>query len=433
MPRLNITKGNRATVIVGAGAVLDFEHKGIFPSVKNITEEVLKLNTQKVDGSEWQLIEVLYESLIDRLKQVGNPEVRRFLYPELNFEDLLHVLEMCLSYCSCWHDEYLHWQAFPLFGSLVTPMSFLKDIDTVEYERAASALEEKVMEIVNQYDSAFSEKSGYEEWYRAFWRSMSGWNVFTLNYDSTIEESVGSYEDGFEVIQVAEDYSRFSARKYYDNPDRKMTIAHLHGSILFSEPESFPFEYSIRDLVKNRDYETAFKNRRMSQSANRTQAKEKYIQPYIISGARKTEKMIYAPYNVYLSDLSRKVIENKCLVIVGYSFGDLYLNEILGLGMKAHGDDFRVVIIDKFPQYISDFPSFYQHLQNHCNYGEFSFVSRMAKDRLSIEPGQKEFPLVVKDYESLVRSKNGNLMFCMTGFKDAVTKHKDEIMEFLGI
>lgn len=433
MQCLKKTRGNGVTVVVGAGAVLDFEHKVISPSVKAITDEVLKQSIQKVDGSEWHLIKELYNCLIDRLKQVDNPEVRRLLHPELSFEDLLHVLETCLSYSSCWHDEYLHREAFPLFGSLIDPKSFLKDIDTVEYERAAYALEEKVMEIVNQYDSAFRENIGSEEWYRAFWRSMSGGNVFTLNYDSTIEESVGSYEDGFEEILGADDYSRFSARKYYDNPDGKMTIAHLHGSILYSEPKSSPFDYSTRDLVKNRDYETALKNRQMRQSLNRTQAKEVYIQPYIISGAKKTEKMIYAPYSVYLSDLSRKVIENKRLVIVGYSFGDLYLNEILGLGMKAHGEELRVVIIDKFPQYVEDYPSFYQRLRKHCNYDEFSFVSRVAKDRLSIEPGQKEFPLVVKDYVSPVRSKNGSLMFCMTGFKDAVTKHKDDIMEFLGI
>lgn len=41
--------GNGVTIIVGAGAVLDFDHKGLFPSVNNITDEVLKLNIQKVD------------------------------------------------------------------------------------------------------------------------------------------------------------------------------------------------------------------------------------------------------------------------------------------------------------------------------------------------------------------------------------------------
>ena len=35
------------TIIVGAGAVLDFDHKGIFPSVKNITDEVLKQSIQR--------------------------------------------------------------------------------------------------------------------------------------------------------------------------------------------------------------------------------------------------------------------------------------------------------------------------------------------------------------------------------------------------
>lgn len=36
------------TIIVGAGAALDFDHKGIFPSVKNITDELLKLEHPEV-------------------------------------------------------------------------------------------------------------------------------------------------------------------------------------------------------------------------------------------------------------------------------------------------------------------------------------------------------------------------------------------------
>lgn len=47
---------NAVTIIVGAGAVLDFDHKGIFPSVNNITDVVLKLKIQKVDGGEKPLL-----------------------------------------------------------------------------------------------------------------------------------------------------------------------------------------------------------------------------------------------------------------------------------------------------------------------------------------------------------------------------------------
>ena len=35
---------NAVIIIVGAGAVLDFDHRGIITTVNNITEEVLKLS-----------------------------------------------------------------------------------------------------------------------------------------------------------------------------------------------------------------------------------------------------------------------------------------------------------------------------------------------------------------------------------------------------
>ena len=99
--------GNRVTIIVGAGAVLDFDHKGILPSVKNITDEVLKLNIQKVDGGERPLLRELYDYIVGKLNQVGRPEVNRYIPPQINFESLLHVIEMCISYSSCWQKEYV--------------------------------------------------------------------------------------------------------------------------------------------------------------------------------------------------------------------------------------------------------------------------------------------------------------------------------------
>ena len=426
--------GKGVTVIVGAGAVLDFEHKGIFPSVKNITDEVLKLSIQKVDGGERPLLREINDYIVGKLKQVGRPEINRYIPPQLNFENLLHVLEMCIAYSGCWRKEYISWLSFPEFGTLIQPDDFLKDIQTYDYIRAAYELQKTVMSIVNQYDTSFSENMRSEQWYLDFWKSLSGrTNIFNLNYDNTIENSLGEYEDGFSPIKDGEDYSRFSAKRYYENPRGVSTIAHLHGQILFSEAREYPFDYSIRDLVKNKDYQTACKNRIGGQFPPSNQAKEEYLQPVIVSGSRKTEKMTFAPNNVYLSDLARKVIENNRLMIIGYSFGDLYLNEILGLGMAAHGDDFRVVIIDKFPLYINSYTSWIQHLTHECNPQEYTFVSIITKDRLLIEIGQEEFPLLVREYGEPVVSRNGKLMMCIDGFKDAVVKHKETILEFLGV
>ena len=224
-------------------------------------------------------------------------------------------------------------------------------------------------------------------------------NIFNLNYDNTIENSLGEYEDGFLPIREGEDYCRFSAECYYENRRGLSTIAHLHGQILFSEARAYPFDYSMRDLVKNRDYQTACKNRTGGQFSPSNQAKEEYLQPVIVSGSRKTEKMAFAPNNVYLSDLARKVVENNRLIIIGYSFGDLYLNEILGLGIAAYGDNFRVVIIDKFPSYINSYTSWFKHLVHECNPQEYTFVSRLVKDKLFLEIGQNEFPFIVDGYD----------------------------------
>ena len=424
--------GNGVTIIVGAGAVLDFDHKGIFPSVKNITDEVLKLNIRKVDGGERPLLREIYDYVVKKLNRVL--ETNHIKPPQLNFENLLHVIEMCIAYCGCWDKEDSSRLSYPEFGTLIQPIKFLKDIHTYDYIRGASGLQKTVMDIVNQYDIAFYEDKSAEQWYRDFWKSLSGRsNIFNLNYDNTIENSLGEYEDGFPPVKNGEDYSRFSAKRYYDNRRGVSTIAHLHGQILFSEAREYPFDYSIRDMVKNRDYQTACKNRIGGQFPPSNQAKEEYLQPVIVSGSRKTEKMTFAPNNVYLSELARKVIENNRLMVIGYSFGDLYLNEILGLGMAAHGDDFKVVIIDKFPSYTESYTLWLKHLTHECNPQEYTFVSRLAKDRLFVEIGQKEFPLIVGKHGVPVVSTNGKLMMCINGFKDAVVNNKETVLEFLGV
>lgn len=423
---------NAVTIIVGAGAVLDFKHKGIIPSVKNITEEVLKLSIQKVDGGKRPLLRELNDYIVGKLNQVGRPKISRSMPSQLNFENLLHIIEMCISYSGCWHKEFTSWPAFPEFGALIHPDDFLKDIQTYDFIRAAFGLQKTVMDIVDQYDTAFREDTSTVQWYREFWQSLSGKsNIYNLNYDNTIENSLGEFEDGFLSIEDGEEYSRFSAKQYYENRRNLSTIAHLHGQILFSEAKSFPFEYSIRDMVKNRDYQTACKNRMGRQQNPSNQAKEEYVQPYIVSGSRKTEKLTFAPNNVYLSDLTRKVIENNRLMIIGYSFGDLYLNEILGLGMAAHGKDFKVVIIDRYPLYINKYTSLFQHLAHRCNPQAYRFVSRLAEDRLSVEIGENVFPLVVEGYDVPITSRNGNLMMCISGFKNAVESHSKAIRKHL--
>lgn len=68
-----------------------------------------------------------------------------------------------------------------------------------------------------------------------------------------------------------------------------------------------------------------------------------------------------------------------------------------------------------------------------CNPQEFVFVSRLVKDRLFVEVGQSEYPFIVDSYDKPLVSRNGNLLMCIGGFKNAVEKHGEEIRRFLGV
>ena len=46
---------------------------------------------------------------------------------------------------------------------------------------------------------------------------------------------------------------------------------------------------------------------------------------------------------------------------------------------------------------------------------------------------EKEYPIIFEDYDRPVVSRNGKLMMCIGGFKDAVVNHKETILEFLGV
>ena len=52
-------------------------------------------------------------------------------------------------------------------------------------------------------------------------------------------------------------------------------------------------------------------------------------------------------------------------------------------------------------------------------------------DRLFVEIGQQEHPFIFEDYSIPMASRNGKLMMCINGFKDAVVNHKETILKFL--
>ena len=428
----------RITALLGAGSTLDLLRGDgiVVPTSNNILSGILDLKSSTLDLGIYPVLKEIHDKVVDVLRTIGSDEFRRIYRVEyLNFEELLHVIEMCYAYSSCWKNEYLHPGAYPVFGALINPCDVLCKFQTMDFYDALYTAIGRIMEIVHAYDADFGKHLDENTWFVDFWRSNQCFDVFNLNYDSVVEQCLDEYNDGFVPLKEKLNIAHFDPDMYLRNPKELPSVSHLHGSIYLSEYHiaEFNYRHSHRDLYKCASYDVAQEERKVLQCSPQNQAKEHYLALPIITGLHKTDKITFAPFNFYHANFANKICYNNALLIVGYSFGDLYLNQLLERIILVHGKKARIVLIDCMPEFIRDNNSVVKYISQNGRYTEF--VSRMIEHNplvwAKVVTGEEEPPMYFESWYKPILSKNGCLMMFICGFKKAVTMHKNEIMEFL--
>lgn len=434
----------RITSIVGAGAILDFEMKegATFPSTKNITDAVVGIDVRSFrDGSPVTVIKDAYDQL-------------RKAYPEdVNFEMLFHVLEMYYAYGWVWRDPThtpKNPAMFPVFAPFTDPKVNL-DVDMVR-----SAIHEfllKVMDIVNEYNAPFLADKSYNCWYRDFWHDYEGaWDVFNLNYDTTIENSLCFVEDGFEDIDGQPEFLHFNPKKLWENKNGGSTMSHLHGSIVFFDSrykesvyKEEVLKYEFHDLYKYPSYDIV-RDRftGSSKSLLSNQAGEQLINSPIITGLRKNDKLNVVPFDFYHGHLYNCIMKSNAVLIAGYSFGDFYVNNKLERMELIHGNNKRVVLIDYWNLPMSDDAidkindqkekqGFIKEMMEQCAYSD-RFNHNMGYFLCRMTGETNTYGAIASfqnyDREAPMLSKNGCVMLFIGGFK-AASQYKEAIYTFL--
>lgn len=329
----DMNKGNpRVTMIMGAGAVLDMDFPcGILrPTTWNITEEVKKPYNDIFDeGRQITIVDDIYQHLLKSFPSNTNIWWETNPVPNIHFEILFHVMEQLLAYEGVWAGNNHNPDIFPHFGPFTSQnFSFSRqDLSQIMWQFIM-----RIMDIVNGYDTYFRNDGGKEDWYRDFFKSEFKWDVFNFNYDTTVEQSIQYYEDGFESDTKRID-AIFNPLKLIKNVDNLSTINHIHGCINYfykNDANSDMFVINIHDLYRYPNYDVVRK--RMigrGQSNQAAQNNEEYYAGPIITGLRKTEKIICMPYDFYHGNLYKAIGSSNAMVIVGYSFGDLYVNNLI--------------------------------------------------------------------------------------------------------
>lgn len=442
----NSNSGSRITFIVGAGAPLDFTlaEDMVKPTTGNITQEVIKPYKYPLSRNKVKTVQRIYDILksnfpadhINDWKSFEKPQ------PDINFEQLFHVLEMYKSYDKPWEGECHNPDIYPEFAP------FTRRKVKLHRESLHHIIQEfihRIMEFVDKYDKYYQNNIAQESWYQSFFAEFEGRSdIFTFNYDTTIEHSLSDYEDGFENVLPDEDFMRFNPNKLWQNTRYLSTVNHLHGCINYffdtaPDDNRLLSKYQHRDLCKYGSFDEVHQKWiGRGWGDTQTQSGEEYFPSPIITGLRKTDKLVGVPFDFYHGKLYDSIMHSNKLVIIGYSFGDLYVNQLFDRMDLIHGDKKRIVLIDYWNNRNS-----YTDKDGNKVKGEELDLGYFCENRINAEmmkfilmmagitdTQQLQTAFNTRYQKSPMVSSNGNLMILPNKFKEAST-HLKEIVAFL--
>lgn len=392
-------KESRVTCLLGAGAAIDIGG----PTTYAITEKVRNKNN-------------FLKEICDILDQYYGQE-------GFHFEDIFHAIETLYSYAEKGPRAVKKYK--PVLGAFIDQKDseFFNSYNLIQ---AKQIILEIIAEKITNYNDTYREAG--KEWYENFWinfNSKSRLDIFTLNYDTTIQQVLKqNYTDGFEMIK-GESFYRFNLNAIKNSEQTR--IMNLHGAINYGfyngkDHNRFSFEDSFYDLYKFNNYKEA-KNTWFHRSSNTTQAGEVAEISPIITGLRKADKLSTYPLSVYNQLLHDSLLTNSSLLVCGYSFGDYHINQVLERMAAAHGKDRKIVLI----VYLNDCqkeewapdPAVMDWLSQEM----FTFIAKAFKE---FYPFDRKF-----EFMNPMVSEDGCVKIYFEGFRNTVEDFGNEIIEFL--
>lgn len=421
----------RITVLLGAGAMV--EATGV--STSSITDKIIEASHKYKmnDKTNVSIVEQVQEALCEVYKKQIDSEYSKLpdndgLNMLINFEDIYHVLEMLLSYNNC-----MGYKGYTSLVLACTKIAYeFEELNERNIRNLITEITDCINEIIREYDKEFEEKG---EEYRLFFQTIEKetgyvFDVFNLNYDTWIEQTLSSYNDGYIDISGYENVMQRFEIKEYMKQDDEHTVSHLHGQICFGNPRfnrkdinNFAFQESHNTLYKYKNYESA-KHTRECTAIKRyyNQAGEAIFNENIITGMRKTDKILESPFNAYYNNLMNCLLDNNKLIIIGYGFSDLHINNFFYHYFAAHGDSRKTLMIDFIKEENWNPKSNQGFLSNaQCIFSNLMFGNDhwMAQE-------------VLNQDKSFILAKNKKACMSVSGFKKVCDiEHIEKIIRFL--
>jgi hypothetical protein len=340
-----------------------------------------------------------------------------------NFEDIFDALEGLQSFGRSWEPSTVE-KFKPRLAAFVQqadPRWFVPMWILAAKWSLLEAVAEQVEESIGKF-----QPSGPHRWFREFWMKaldVARWDIANLNYDDLLEQILPDIEGGFEPSPT---WSRFDVNRITGVD--KSRVLHLHGSIYYGylrHPEERQFIDYFEDLCKYGSPAEA-RHTWFGRSTHTAQSHEEAIIGPLITGLRKPDKLTAHPYDDYQALFRRCIYESPRLLIVGYSFGDLYLNSIMNRMLGLHGPKRRIVIVSWFPGSPDEW-----HYDPGCLNRMFGWPNTdmwyaFGTAMNCAAPLGKSL-----SFQDKLISDDGCCRIYLRGTRDAFEKYRDEILDFL--
>lgn len=293
----------KTTILLGAGAMIPFGG----PTTQELTQRLLCNSICKKE----------FNPIYVRINKTGN------------FELLLSSLESLLDWkiANEGHDSkeansyMLLEPCFPYKNCLI------KDLWEL-YSEAINEIIERV-KIYDCYTPPYPDRLDTLTDFLKRKEQTNSLKIYSLNYDRLIPQIAKKcglfFYEGFNDLQYEYDLDKFNTSSH--------TFFNLHGSIYTS--------YVSGGVVKVLDTPIQLEHRYKIQGGN--PGENKVFLP-IIAGYSKSQRIMSEPFNFGIAAFMNDCTTCNRLVIVGYSFGDPYINSILKRFIRL--DSTEIVIVD---------------------------------------------------------------------------------------
>ena len=341
----------RLTVFVAAGAGIPL---GI-ASTQQVTTAIRQLDN---DTKYWKSQQPLFETLFKLLNReyIGNNGSGQITM-ETNFEHMLHALEVLESIDRTRNYQNHNSKAIEFVltnGILHNDIASRLNGNPTQFDWPITIFYQRLFSL---FDEGSKNAQSMRKWnkYQEFWselRKRYELDIITTNYDTCIEQALPDIDQGFRPIS-GDIESRQRINPWAMVPSGPSKLAHLHGSILFGQNHGKDYRLDRwEDLLLYPNIDSA-------RLANSKGARSQYINQsgrecrigFSITGLQKADKVLSAePYASYYHYLISALRANKKLLIIGYGFADHHINSIMCRLPALHGDERKVVCIDRGPQ-----------------------------------------------------------------------------------